>query len=974
MRRPVKLVGLVLATLILPTNQIPANSEEFTAPYPQESAQTQQAGELENELLNTEGVLEAGDNRFSNGRLYDVLTIEGQAGQTIAVTLESIEFDTVISVRDVIGNELASNNNIDAGAGNYHSFVTVTLLTDSPLKIFVTSIDEWSSGEYSLLVEEAANLQALPTLSPVAQVQVEANRLRQIGDEQQRQDRFQQALDSLDQALQKYREIGDNVGEATTLDDQGWVYSSLGQHSRAIELHQQSLAIRVAIGDRRGEASTLSDLGNRYKSLGQYEQAVDFHQQALAIKREIGDYRGEAISLGFLGLVYRDSGQSETAIDFFQQALVLSREQNAQICEVCVLFSMGDVYNDLEQYDQAIESYQQALEIARSSGDRPWHEAVALRNLGTLYGVSGEFSQAVEQHQQSISIMREIGDRRGEADSLFSLGYVFEDFDQIELAIVFMKASIDVQEAIRRDISELDADTQESYAEKISGCYRCLADLLLEQDRIIEAQQVLDLLKIQEIDHYFQGIQRTSETEAGVDFLRPEETILARYNELQASAIAAGQELADLKAIPQEQHTDAQTQRIVQLDDLLTEINSDFNDFARSPEIRELISQLGFEARDASLSLSQLDSLRGKLRSLNAAIFYPLILEDRLELVITVPDSPPLRRTVEVSREELNAAILNFRTALDNPMMDAKTPAQQLYDWLIRPLETDLAEAGVETIIYSPDGQLRYIPLAALHDGDSWLIQQYRINNITAESLTDFTENDAAQPKILAAAYADELLVHTPEVNGTAYTFRGLPGAGLEVATLSAATTFLDEDFSLDAVRPILDEYTVLHFATHAAFVPGVPEDSFILFGNGDTLTLRDVEDWTLNGIDLVVLSACETGVGGLGNGEEILGLGYQFRGAKAVMSSLWQVSDLGTQTLMTEFYTALEQGMTKAAALQAAQQALINGESSAATDGADRAGARPTPRDGAIAVSDSYPGYSHPYYWAPFILIGNGL
>ena len=200
--------------------------------------------------------------------------------------------------------------------------------------------------------------------------------------------------------------------------------------------------------------------------------------------------------------------------------------------------------------------------------------------------------------------------------------------------------------------------------------------------------------------------------------------------------------------------------------------------------------------------------------------------------------------------------------------------------------------------------------------------------------------------------------------------------SGLEVATLSAATTFLDEDFSLDAVRPILDEYTVLHFATHAAFVPGVPEDSFILFGNGDTPTLRDVADWSLNGVELVVLSACETGVGGLGNGEEILGLGYQFQlsGAKAVMSSLWQVSDLGTQTLMTEFYTALEQGMTKAAALQAAQQALIVGESSAATDGADRAGARPTPRDGAIAASDSYPGYSHPYYWAPFILIGNGL
>jgi len=343
--------------------------------------------------------------------------------------------------------------------------------------------------------------------------------------------------------------------------------------------------------------------------------------------------------------------------------------------------------------------------------------------------------------------------------------------------------------------------------------------------------------------------------------------------------------------------------------------------------------------------------------------------------VITVPDSPPLRRTVQVSREELNAAILTFRTALTSPSSDVETPAQQLYDWLIRPLEADLVAAGVETIIYSPDGQLRYIPLAALHDGDNWLIQQYRINNITAESLTDLTESDPTQPTILAAAYADPFLIHEPEVNGTPYRFQGLPGAGAEVATLPTATKFLDQAFSLETLRPLMDEYSILHFATHAAFVPGVPEDSFILFGNGDTPTLRDVANWSLNGVDLVVLSACETGMGGLGNGEEILGLGYQFQvsGAKAVMSSLWKVSDRGTQSLMTEFYAALNQGLTKAEALQAAQRSMIANSDTVSDEDDPRAGAPPMSRDGA-AIASNYPGYSHPYYWAPFILIGNGL
>jgi hypothetical protein len=271
-------------------------------------------------------------------------------------------------------------------------------------------------------------------------------------------------------------------------------------------------------------------------------------------------------------------------------------------------------------------------------------------------------------------------------------------------------------------------------------------------------------------------VRGNDNTAAGVDYLQPEAAILARYDEIQQSAIAAGQELDRLKAIPQDQRTAAQTDRIAQLTELLDAINRDFRNFARSPEIRTLIAQLSYEAQEASLSLNQLDRLRDELQQLNAAIFYPLILEDRLELVITTPNAPPLRRTVPISRAELNAAILAFRTALTNPGSNAEVPAQTLYTWLIQPLEADLAEAGVETIIYAPDGQLRYIPLAALHDGDRWLIERYQVNNITAESLTDLTETDTGTPLILAAAYVDESLIYTPEVNGKTYQFRGLPG------------------------------------------------------------------------------------------------------------------------------------------------------------------------------------------------------
>lgn len=167
----------------------------------------------------------------------------------------------------------------------------------------------------------------------------------------------------------------------------------------------------------------------------------------------------------------------------------------------------------------------------------------------------------------------------------------------------------------------------------------------------------------------------------------------------------------------------------------------------------------------------------------------------------------------------------------------------------------------------------------------------------------------------------------------------------------------------------------MVHLATHAAFVPGAASNSFILFGNGEKATLKDIENWSLNQVELVVLSACETGIGGiLGNGEEVLGLGYQFqnRGARAAIASLWQVDDGGTQALMNAFYTVLKSGnITKAEALRQAQLALI--DSSRNASGQNRSSLA------IVSIERQLPPtvqsrLSHPYYWAPFILIGNGL
>ena len=627
--------------------------------------------------------------------------------------------------------------------------------------------------------------------------------------------------------------------------------------------------------------------------------------------------------------------------------------------------------------------------MSQKVGDRAL-EASALNNIGKIYDGIGKPKEALNYYQQALPIRREVSDLVGEAMTLDDIASLLTQQDQPQLAIIFYKQSVSQYETIRENIRQLTAEEQKAYTETIADTYRNLADLLLRQDRILEAQQVLDLLKVQELDDYLRGVRGTDQP---LTILKPEQEILDKYGELQQTAIELGQEFAELKIKARDGSlTASQKDRLVHLNKLQITLKSQINQFLDRKEIQDLVQQLQSQINNETINPKQLDALRDNLNTLNAAILYPFLLEDRLELIITTPTTPPLRRSIPVQREKLNDTIVKFRQALDKPTTDAKTHAYQLYQWLIEPIEADLKQSGVETIIYLPDGQLRYIPLAALYDGEKWLAQRYQINNITATSLSEWNTAPPSTPQVLAGAFADEMIIHTVQVGDQEETYSGLPFAGREVenmlTTLPNTTRLLDRDFNLAAIESEMITHNIIHFATHAAFVPRDPTQSFILLGSGERAILQgiipdeeqaiaSIENWSLNAIDLVVLSACETGVGGVfGNGEEILGLGYQFQaqGARAVIASLWKVSDGGTQALMNTFYAALQRGdLTKAEALRRAQEALITDNFEIIEDkNRGIVGVRQRVREG--LEPEVINKLSHPYYWAPFILIGNGL
>ncbi|MEM9218649.1 MAG: tetratricopeptide repeat protein [Cyanobacteria bacterium P01_F01_bin.150] len=858
----------------------------------------------------------------------------------------------------------------------------------------------------------------------------ESRTLNGIGSVYQSLGDYPQALDYYEQSLIIISDIGDRAGEAHTLNNIGNVYQSQGDYSQTLAYYNQSLVITRDIGDRTGEAHTLNNIGIVYEKLGGYSQALDYFGQSLDISRDIGNPMGEADTLNNIGIVYEKLGGYSQALDYFGQSLDISRDIRNRTGEADTLNNIGIVYEKLGDYPQALIFYEQSLVIKRDIGDRAG-EGNTLNNLGVVYESLDDYSQALEVYEQSLAIKRDIGDLAGQADTfanigivhkqleehvqsldsfqqglsiaqdidalptvaiiLYSMGDLFKTQNQSEVAIAFYKQSINTYETIRTTNRSLTSELQDSYTATVEDTYRQLADLLLQQDRVLEAQRVLDLLRVQELDDYLRGVRGTPNTVDGVVVLRPEEAILEHYNELQQTAVQVGQELQQLRQTLDRDRSPEDQQRIDTLVELQIDIKRQFRDFASLPEVQEWIAELSQSISpivgNPTVDLAWLSQLRDELQQLNAAIIYPFILEDRLEIVITVPNSPPLRRTVQVPRTEVNGVIAEFRSKLGTRASGIEQDAGQLYDWLIRPIEADLQQAGVETLIYAPDGHLRYVPLAALwnRDTEQWVVQQYRINNITADSLTDFTDQPQPDPSILAGAFADPELHHSVPIDGKETVFRGLPYAGQEVKNLDAVLpnirSVFDQGFSLSAIQGRIEDYDILHFATHAAFLPRIPEKSFILFGNGDRPTVLDIADWPLYDVDLVVLSACETGIGSLtnrtiqlGNGSEILGMGYQFQtsGARAVIASLWKVDDGGTQSLMDAFYRSLTQEhITKAEALRQAQIALIEGEGQVSNG--ERGGFVVAHQEDE-SQEQALDRLSHPYYWAPFILIGNGL
>jgi CHAT domain-containing protein len=498
--------------------------------------------------------------------------------------------------------------------------------------------------------------------------------------------------------------------------------------------------------------------------------------------------------------------------------------------------------------------------------------------------------------------------------------------------------------------------------------------------RLSEAEQVLDLLKEQEYSDYTHT--GFAKDQSSLALTPAEQQAEDDYQRSTAQLVAQGGRWSELKK--KKARTPEEEKEYQQLSNAISQANQGLTDY-----YVRLFKLLGGQNTDKNRQEAEVKGGVAALKETiakmpNTVALYTMVTGDHYR-VIVITAAAQVAREYAISEDDLNKKVSHFQQALRDPAKDPKLLAQELYKVLVGPVKVDLDQAQAHTLVWSLDGVLRYIPMAALYDGKQYLVENYKTVTITPASIPHLLEKpDVSSLGVVAMGisqqYEDGLnplpsvvselddIVKDPQVQ-TAHGV--LPG-----------TILLNGEFTEKAMENQLGgQHSVVHIASHFVFEPGDDSQSYLLLagkdegGSGYHLTVADFganPKLSLDDTDLLTLSACETGMSGnASNGREVDGLGTtaQLKGAKAVLSSLWSVNDASTGLLMGDFYKRWAEGAGKVEKVEALRQAQLDLLLGKVTPGGGTGGRGFSVDE---ASSQAPKGYAHPYYWAPFVLMGN--
>jgi CHAT domain-containing protein/Tfp pilus assembly protein PilF len=841
------------------------------------------------------------------------------------------------------------------------------------------------------------------------------------------------ALAKSELALPRIKGLKDGVAEAVAFNVIGEIYLNLGRSEEAINIFNQALTRAAENKLRITIIGVTNLLGRAYLALGRYEEAFQSFDRSLIMVRDTKTNKAEGIEdilkligiegdlLSGIGLVYSNLGQHEKSLEFLVPALESYRRNDSRLAESGALNNLGQAHTYLNKQKEAIEYYRQALALQRQFTNRSL-EATILNNLAASYIFLGEFKEATGYLEQAIKVAHELKQRSPESWALQNYGYSLQRLEQLDnaieyylralllarevkdvksesyvltllmlgwrekenpkLAVFYGKQAINLFQQTRSQILSFDKDSQQGFLKEREAVYRVLASLLIEQGRLPEAQQVLNLLKQQE---FFEFVRRDSKdtSEAKRAELTNEETAWEqRYKQIADRVTTIGFEYNALR-VKLKRNPDEEA-KLLGLEKDLEVAGQAFQSFLN--QLRDEFSKS--ETRQNRVAqIEENQGLRNDLEELgdNSVALYTLVSEDKYRIILITPTTQKAAE-FPIKDSELSKKVFQFREILQNPRLDPLPLAQELYNILFAPIAKDIEGAKAITLMWSLDGVLRYVPIAALHDGKNYLVEKYRNVVFTPASNARLKDTVSANWRGIGLGVSKGAQGFSPlpgvikELGGIFENNESGSASAKSNGVLPGAVK-LDEEFTVEAFKTALRQrLPVVHIASHFQFKPGNETTSFLLLGDGSHLSLAEIKRLPslFSGVELLTLSACETAMGGAsGDGKEVDGLAIvaQQQGAKAVLATLWSVADESTSLLMREFYRLREtnKGMLKSEALRQAQLEMLSGKVKGTPSAQGIRG--PVTEDASqkkeVKVNPQIP-FAHPYYWGPFILIGN--
>ena len=744
-----------------------------------------------------------------------------------------------------------------------------------------------------LLQSESANNNSVP-LAILAQV------LNTKGSLELAQGQTEAALSTWQQAANTYAQAGDQEGKIGSLINIAQAQQTLGFYLRAKEtlagieqnLNQES--------DLSLKSTGLLSLGNILRLVGDLKESARVLQASLTAAQQLPSTTDLGAILLSLGNTAQAQQDKETALQYYQQSAAKSTSQTTQIQAQLNQFSLliaAKRFSEAKSLFPQIQAQIANFPPSRTAIYAEINFSMSLLKLSSALGEKAITQDIAKMLASSVQQAKSLGDQRSLSLALGSLGGLYEQNQQWSDAQDLTEQALILAQSINAgDIS-----------------YRWQWQL----GRLLQVQQ------------------------------QPKAAIAA-YDEAIHTLQSLRSDLATINSEVQFSFREAVEPVYREFVSLLLQEDSNETNPEQLEKARKVIESLQLAELDNFFKAACLNAAPVEIDTIDrqAAVIYPIILPDRLEVIISLPQQPLRHYATPLSAEEVEKGILNLRQALTRRISAGYLPfSQQVYNWLIRPVAADLAASEVKTLVFVLDGALRNIPMAALHDGEQFLIEKYAISLAPGLELLD--------PKPLTQR---KLEVLTAGLSDARQDFPPLPNVEVElkeIESLLPSKMLLNQAFTKANIQNVLSDvsFPVVHLATHGQFSSSA-DQTFILTWDG-RINVQEFNNLLQSSdlrrsepIELLVLSACETAKGDKRAALGIAGVAVR-AGARSTLATLWSVSDQATAKLMGEFYQELaSRQVTKAQALRKAQLSILQD-----------------------------PKYDkHPYYWAPFVLVGNWL